>query len=50
MEFISSRGFHWKTKEQSTQRDDYLVTKTDSSEVSVAHSLVPDKPISILQN
>lgn len=39
--------FIGKRKNKATQRDDYLVTKTDSSEVSVAHSLGPHKPISI---
>lgn len=42
--------FIGKWKNKATELDDYLVTKTDSSEVSVAHSLVPHKPISILYN
>lgn len=39
-----------KWKKKATQLGDYLVTKTEESEVSVGHPLVPPKPIMILQN
>lgn len=42
---LAVRDLIGKWKNKATQLRDYLVTKTDYSEVNIAHSLVPHKPI-----